>query len=140
MVTATMLTTISARLSQATDIKRPFGGIPVFMFGDFAQINPVHGKSLPHAVIGRIDFERNNPNQHYNPLTNENKGIDLFLRATWFQLKQQVRCAQDRKHLKFVEKLGAGKKIKLVDMRNYDILSREDVKYMVLFTNFGFNK
>ena len=43
-------------------------------------------------------------------------------------LKEQLRCAEDEKHLKFVEKLGAGEIITSGDMENYDILSKEDMK------------
>ena len=128
MVTATMLAIISARLIQATGIDTKFGGIPVFMFGDFAQINPVRGKSLPDAVMEKMKIKADNKNGNSYPLSNKSRGIDLLLAATWFPLKQQVRCAEDEKHLKFVEKLGAGEIITLGDMQNYDILSKEDMK------------
>ena len=37
MVTPQMIASIDSRLRQATNIQQIFGGVPVMMFGDFAQ-------------------------------------------------------------------------------------------------------
>ena len=53
MVTPQLLSAIDSRLRQATNVQQIFGGIPVVMFGDFAQLPPVKGASITDVVIKR---------------------------------------------------------------------------------------
>ena len=81
MVTPTLLACLHVYLTQLTGVDAPFGGIPVLLFGDFNQIEPVGNKNngLADAAVqlvekdyNRIRHLRNQPAQ--NPTTTTRRG------------------------------------------------------------------
>jgi hypothetical protein len=55
-----MLALLSKRLQEATNkFDLPFGGIPIMLVGDFSQLPPVKGMSLPRGLISAELYERN---------------------------------------------------------------------------------
>jgi len=59
MVTTVFLALLDSRLRQAVQNESPFGGIPVFLFGDFKQIEPVMGESLAQASVLMAEYDIN---------------------------------------------------------------------------------
>eukprot|EP00957_Ditylum_brightwellii_P122570 9347323-Ditylum_brightwellii.AAC.1 len=77
MITPTMLAVLDTRLKQATGLEKNFGGIPVFVIGDFNRIDPVKSTSLPKATIAltnrkitlrRVQQNKNLPKERHLPI------------------------------------------------------------------------
>ena len=137
MVTPQMIASIDSRLRQATNIQQIFGGVPVMMFGDFAQLPPVGGLCITHAImkktqqdITEIRTKQNKKLSKKNklPVLQENqqnnqssrlkfgnnnlyaRGIEIFTKAKWIPLIEQVRARNDKNHTEMVRRLGSGEK------------------------------
>ena len=90
MVDPDLFLSMSERLNLLLDVKRPgvvFGGLDVFLLGDFQQLPPV-GDSLVSAAL-----------EHESPAG------ALFRRFRRFVLRQQMRAAADPVHQKRIERL-----------------------------------
>ena len=46
-----MMAYLNARLQTACNSTKPFGGLAVIMFGDFDQLPPVGGSSIPEVAM-----------------------------------------------------------------------------------------
>jgi hypothetical protein len=58
--------------------------------------------------------------------TNAKKGVELFKKALWMPLLEQVR-SEDIEHTRFINRLASGEKIRMSDLKHYKALTREDM-------------
>jgi len=143
MVKPWMLTYIDARMKEAMQSDKPFGGKALIMLGDFDQCPPVGGNTMPHLAMEML--ERNIWSQR-NYLSNVSsqkrkskrsrfelessltrRGVQIFKSAGLMELSIQHRSAKDQDHTNLLKKMSSGSKIKTADLKNYKTLSVSDM-------------
>ena len=138
MVKPWMLAYLDARLKEVTGSSKPFGGIPVLMFGDFDQQPPIGGSSLPQLSMKFLAKKYQQKNHmYYVNQTREEKvemkshlsatGVKLFQQAGHLRLTKQHRCAQDPEHMSLLNTMNSGSKITAKDLELYKTLSKDDL-------------
>ncbi|KAL7530754.1 hypothetical protein ACHAXR_003654 [Thalassiosira sp. AJA248-18] len=138
MVKPWVLAYIDARLREATQCDKPFGGKMVLMLADFDQQPPIGGSSMPHLamVLLRKEYEDNNTQVRIKRTKREKlemrcrlsrTGVELFKKAGLIKLDIQHRCADDAVHTALLEKMSSGASITPADLLLYDTLSKHDL-------------
>ena len=57
MVTSILFSMIDKRLKEIFNCSDLFGGIAVILLGDFQQMDPVTGISLPTSIVDHLVYE-----------------------------------------------------------------------------------
>ncbi|KAL7523372.1 hypothetical protein ACHAWF_000494, partial [Thalassiosira exigua] len=105
-----MLAYLDARLREATQCDKMFGGKAVILLGDFDQQPPI-------GV----------PSQKHKGCKPSVTGVELFKKALLVRLNVQHRCAKDAKHIALLEKMRGASRITPADLSLYQTLSIEDM-------------
>ena len=115
MVSPQHLAKIDEHLRFFKDSNQEFGGLHVILVGDFFQIPPCSGQLLPIACRQKEDF-LSLPSHKKKPIKGQDLstlkdsptsidnqtiqiGIKLFRSFELFELRTQLRAAQDQKHM-----------------------------------------
>ena len=113
MCSAILFANIEQRLREATKSHLPFGGKHIIITGDFFQLDPVGNAPLYSTLLKvfKVVPERNRDklslyNKANKPLVT---GANLFSKFKLYELKEQMRAADDPKQIQLIE-----------DMRNLD--------------------
>ena len=128
-----MLAYLNARLQTACNSTKPFGGLAVIMFGDFDQLPPVGGPSIPEVAMMVLEkklTKRNTiyNNKKWNVTTIVRQGVELFKTAKLIKLTTQHR-SEDAEHTALLERMSEGETITAHDLRNYETLHVSDEEY-----------
>ena len=143
-----LLHRINRRLQAIRNCTKPFGGLAVFLVGDFLQKKPPGSTPLVHGlmymvVMEDIDVNRNNsafvPKRNFpykgkrpdglrDPTSNTYLGLKLFEKFQLVSLKEQQRASEDNEHMKLLEKMSQHKcKVTVEDLNLYEHLSKKDM-------------
>ncbi len=92
MVKPWMLAYLDARLKEVTGSSKPFGGIPVLMFGDFDQQPPIGGSSLPQLSMKFLakKYQRKQHMYYVNQIREEKVEMKNHRSTTGVKLFQQA--------------------------------------------------
>ena len=77
LLTSIMISMIDKRLKEIFDSSELFGGIAVILLGDFQQLDPVKGKSLPSSIVEYL-VHHAHADRYVIGATHED-GINLFI-------------------------------------------------------------
>ena len=135
-----MLAYIDERLKEATQVyNKPFGGISIIMLGDFDQLPPIGGSSLPH--LSTVLLEKKYQQNHHIFYTKQSRqqkveidstlcrrGVKLFQQAGHLTLHTQHRCKNDVKHMANLTKMRSGSNMMPSDLDLYKTLSVSNLK------------
>ena len=135
-----MLGYLNNRLQVACGNDKPFGGKAIVFLGDFDQLPPTGGMSIPECAM-YIEEEK------YIPLIKRKmsrvpaskkkdleitsitrQGVRQFVGATHINLTEQHR-SEDQEHTDLLNKMSAGESIGPEDLKNYKTLSAEDTSF-----------
>ena len=128
-----MLAYLNARLQEACASTLPFGGKALVMLGDFDQLPPAGGPSLPELAM-MIEKERRTGNRvFYNKKNFEitsivRQGAELFKRAYHIKLTEQHR-SEDEEHTNLLERMSNGETIGPEDLSVYKTISHNDTEF-----------
>ena len=134
-VKAYHLAYLNARLQQACCCDKPFGGKAVVLLGDFDQLPPVCGKSIPEIAM-LIEQERcssgggnirrmPHSKKHFEITSVVRQGVQLFTDAKHINLTEQHR-SEDQEHTDLLLKMSSGANLCPDDLKDYKLLSSED--------------
>ena len=125
---------LNARLQEACCSDKPFGGKAIIMLGDFDQLPPAGGCTIPEVAmqierekyfkcggLRRLAFGK----KEYEITSVVSQGVEQFTRATLINLTEQHR-SEDQEHTELLNRMSAGDSIGPEDLRNYKILCKED--------------
>jgi len=123
---------LNKRLREARPgIDKPFGGLAVLFIGDFDQLPPVGGDSIPKTIMDREEMRRNSRRRYVRRgdntqiTTAAGMGANLFKNAGHIRLTTQHR-SEDDEHTSLLGKMSAGESIDSEDLQLYKSLSEED--------------
>ena len=128
-----MLAYLNARLQEACNSDKPFGGIAVVLLGDFDQLPPAGGPSIPEVamMVTRSEYTKGVPlhkKRRYDITTVIRQGVELFTKAKHIKLSTQHR-SEDQEHTHLLEKMSDGNSIGINDLKNYKTLSPSDREF-----------
>lgn len=127
MITPTMLATLDATLQHVTGNKVDFGGIPLFLFGDFNQVPPISGTSLPCAMVDAAKNLPGSRSRTYPISSAYRRGISVFSKATWLPLQPRLSRGADHLHIAIFQHLSSNKPLSRHLLRPYKLLSASDL-------------
>ena len=133
-----MLGYLNARLQKACGSDKPFGGKAVVLLGDFDQLPPAGGFSIPELAM-LIEKDRcaggagdgdsiTHRNKKYAITTVVRQGVNHFTSAKLIKLTTQHR-SEDEQHTKLLDKMSKGHQIDMGDLKNYKTLSHNDKEF-----------
>ena len=143
-----LLHRVNRRLQAIRNCTKPFGGLAVFLVGDFLQKKPPGSTPLVHGLMYMtamedIEVNRNNsafvPKRNFpyktdrpdglrDPNSNTYLGLRAFEKFQLITLKEQQRASEDNEHMKLLEKMSQHKcKVTVEDLNLYDHLSKKDM-------------
>ena len=121
---------VDRRLQQATGDDRVFGNIAVIFLGDYDQLPPVMGDSIPTTIVNLhqrsndLDFL-----QRRRALTVATRGSTLFRDTQHLKLTEQHRSV-DPSHTRFIQNLARTGEISIEEMKKlYKPLTKEDEQF-----------
>ena len=133
-----ILAYIDARLREAfPDVNKPFAGLAVLLLGDFDQLPPVGGESIPATIMMREAQKRGSLQQYrqYRRKTSKfqittvcGNGAMLFKKARRIHLKTQHR-SEDPDHTMLLDKMSKGHSVKPADLSIYKTLKAVDTDF-----------
>ena len=96
------------------------------MFGDFDQLPPVGGLSIPEVAMMVLKKKLTKRNTNYNNkkwnlTTIVRRGVELFKTAKLIKLTTQHQ-SEDAEHTALLERISKGETITAHDLRNYETL------------------
>lgn len=99
-----LLAQVDNRLRQLmSNPETPYGGVSIITMGDFYQLPPVKGRSLFSSAWKLYGLNQQlNKDGVENPLS---RGTMLFSKLQKFDLKQQMRAAEDVSHTEFLNQI-----------------------------------
>ena len=111
--TPVWLSVLNARLQQAMGNNKPFGGIVMIFMGDFMQIPPVAGYSIPRAMIKFAQLIGSQENSSGDNLKIYNskhmfQGCLLLSKFKCTRLEQIVRSINDPEYSAFTASIAKG--------------------------------
>ncbi|KAL7549421.1 hypothetical protein ACHAWF_014405, partial [Thalassiosira exigua] len=128
-----MLGYLNAWLQQACGSNAPFEGKAVVLMGDFDQLPPAGGPSLPDVAMmiqkesylgnGVGNMSRNK--KHFEIASVVRQGVELFTKAIHIRLSTQNR-SEDKEHTHLLQKMSERGTITADDLREYKTLSQHD--------------
>ena len=125
-----MLAYLNARLQDACSSTLPFGGKALVMLGDFDQLPPAGGPSMPEVAM-MIEKEKHlggglrYKSKKFEVTSIIRQGVELFKRAHHIRLSVQHR-SEDEHHTHLLERMSGGKPIGPEDLAEYKTLSSDD--------------
>ncbi|KAL7552147.1 hypothetical protein ACHAWF_015363 [Thalassiosira exigua] len=131
-----MLGYLNARLQHACGSSAPFGGKSVVLLGDFDQLPPAGGPSLPEVAMmiqkekymgNRVGHMTRNK-KHFEITSVVRQGVELFTKATHIRLQTQNR-SEDEAHTRLLQKMCARGTISHEDLKEYKSLSQDDKEF-----------
>ena len=138
-----MLGYINARLQEATqNYDSPFGGIAVVLLGDFDQLPPVGGTSIPELAMTMLQRNIDNTghgkmnaplllnkkDDEANITSIARRGVEVFLKANHVKLTRQHR-SEDRDHTELLNRMSNGEAITPGDFDTYKLLGALDKEF-----------
>jgi hypothetical protein len=103
LLTSIMISMIDKRLKEIFDSSEIFGGIAVILLGDFQQLDPVKGKSLPSSIVEHLVQHAHA--YRYVIGTPREDGINLFIQFQLILLTEQMRASTDIDHTSMNDQL-----------------------------------
>ena len=145
-----MLGYINARLQEATqNYDSPFGGIAVVLLGDFDQLPPVGGTSIPELAMTMLQRNIDNTghgkmnaplflnkkDDEANITSIARRGVEVFLKANHVKLTRQHR-SEDRDHTELLNRMSNGESVTPGDFDTYKLLraSDKDFEFATILT------
>ena len=131
-----MIGYLNARLQTAYTSTAAFGGRAVVFLGDFDQLPPAGGPSLPEVAMmvqrekylgsgsGRMTYNK----KHFEITSLVRQGVDLFCKATHIRLNTQNR-SEDEDHTELLQRMSRGERIGPDDLKDYKTLSKDDTEF-----------
>ena len=137
-----MLGYLNARLQVACCNDKPFGGKAIVLLGDFDQLPPAGGLSIPQismiieeqknaSSIKRMMRRRRIPARSKKDLeltSITRQGVEQFTGAIHINLTEQHR-SEDQEHTDLLGRMSAGETIGPEDLKDYKTLSADDFSY-----------
>ena len=128
-----MLAYLNSRLQTACNSTKPFGGLAVIMFGDFDQLPPVGGPSIPEVAMSVLEKKVSAQqtiysNNKWNMTTIVRQGAELFTRARLIKLTTQHR-SEDAEHTALLERMSNGEIITPHNLCAYRTLQSSDKEF-----------
>ena len=128
-----MLGYLNARLQKACGSNKSFGGKAVVLLGDFNQLPPAGGFSIPevamiiekHRLSERGGDTITHNKRNYAITTIIRQGVEHFTSARHIKLTTQHR-SEDPEHTKLLERMSMGDTIGPGDLNNYKTLNGND--------------
>ncbi|EJK60414.1 hypothetical protein THAOC_19240, partial [Thalassiosira oceanica] len=121
---------VDRRLQQARGNDKVFGNIAVIFLGDYDQLPPVMGDSIPTTIVNLhqrsndLDFLRRR-----RALTVATRGATLFRDTQHLKLTEQHRSV-DPSHTRFIQDLATTGEISIDEMKQlYKPLAKEDEEF-----------
>ena len=123
---------INHRLQEATQCRKPFGGLAMIMLGDFDQMKPVGAsRTIPATIMKReADKKKKLKSITKRDSTNQvttvgRNGLEVFKKARHMRLEQQHRSL-DEDHTDLLVRMSRGEALTVKDLDNYKILGEGD--------------
>ena len=128
-----MLAYLNSRLQTACNSKKPFGGKAVVVLGDFQQLPPAGGPSIPEVAmmiekekyLGETRGKTMYKKKQFEVTTIITQGVRLFTNATHIKLTTQHR-SEDQSHTNLLEKMSTGQSLCEKDFDLYKTLDESD--------------
>ena len=121
---------VDQRLQQARANNKVFGNIAVIFLGDYDQLPPVIGDSIPTTIVN-LHRTSNNLNflQRRQALSVATRGATLFQNIQHLKLTEQHRSV-DPSHTRFIQSLARTGQVSTEEMKKlYKPLAKEDEQF-----------
>ena len=121
------LATVDKRLRQVTcQPDTPFGGIMIWLVGDFMQAKAIQQKHFPTGMMGIATETEDKPSADFAVGTMSRQGLELFREFDCYQLAKHNRT-KDPRLADLITRMHDGGSMKFSDLKNIKPLSPEDI-------------
>ena len=122
-----LLAVLDKHLHQVTGHDIPFGGIMIWLVGDFMQAKPVLQLNFPASMMEVATGACNKPKSKLHIGTMSQQGVELFQTFCCYQLKKHQRTKDDTKISDLITRMHNGKSLYTHDLHFLIALTKEDV-------------